>query len=90
MTYPTDALDMREKYLLPNIIEKLSYYLTVQQDNQTTNEDIVHNPISEIQYLYDRISLYDVSVSLKPEVDLCKVLENLCYKENQHIHILMA
>lgn len=72
MTYPTDALDMREKYLLPNIIEKLSYYLTVQQDNQTKNEDIVHNPISEIQYLYDRIPLYDVNVSLKPNLNIVK------------------
>ena len=81
MTYPTDALDTREKYLQPDIIYNMSSYLTAQQDDQTKNEDIVRNPISEIQYLYDRIPLNDVNVYLKPDVDLCKVLENLCSQE---------
>ena len=81
MTYPTDALDMREKYFLPEIIHHLSAYLTGQRDNQTNNEDISRDVYSELQYAHDRVPLYDVSVSLKPEVDLCKVLENLCYQE---------
>ena len=81
MTYPTDALDTREKYLQLDIIYNMSSYLTAQQDNQKSNEDINRNAYPELQYVHDRIPLIDVNVYLKPDVDLCKVLENLCSQE---------
>lgn len=64
-----------------DIINYLNSYLTEQENNPPKNRDIENIQLPELQYLYSRIPLSQISVYFQPLENLCEKISALCQRE---------